>query len=72
MTDEAQIAEWNNQKLPSDQVSTENGAILTNSERWSLIIDPQLQGIAWIREKEKEHNLQITRLTNNKMVRTME
>ena len=40
LTDEATIAEWNNQKLPSDRVSTENGAILTNSERYSLIIDP--------------------------------
>ena len=42
LTDEATIAGWNNQKLPSDRVSTENGAILTNSERYSLIIDPQL------------------------------
>ena len=72
LTDEAAIAEWNNQKLPSDQVSVENGAILTNSERWPLIIDPQLQGITWIRNKEKDHNLQITRLSNKRMIRTME
>jgi len=26
--------------LPSDAVSTENGTILTNSERYPLIIDP--------------------------------
>jgi dynein heavy chain len=42
LTDEATIAGWNNQKLPADRVSTENGAILTSSERYSLIIDPQL------------------------------
>ena len=42
LTDEAQVAEWNNQKLPADRVSTENGAILNNSERYPLIIDPQL------------------------------
>ena len=40
LTDEAEVATWNNQKLPSDRVSTENGAILTNSDRYSLIIDP--------------------------------
>jgi dynein heavy chain len=40
LTDEATIAGWNNQKLPSDRVSTENGAILTCSERYPLIIDP--------------------------------
>jgi len=42
LTDEAEVAQWNNEKLPSDRVSTENGAILTNSDRYSLIIDPQL------------------------------
>ncbi len=72
LTDEATIAGWNNQKLPSDRVSTENGAILTNSERYPLIIDPQLQGITWLREKEKNNDLQVTRLSNNKMIKTME
>jgi dynein heavy chain, axonemal len=42
LTDEAQIAGWNTNGLPPDLVSTENGAILNNSERYSLIIDPQL------------------------------
>jgi dynein heavy chain len=42
LTTEAQKAEWNTQKLPSDNVSTENGAILTSSDRYSLMIDPQL------------------------------
>ena len=40
LTDEATIAGWNNFGLPPDKVSTENGAILNNSERYSLIIDP--------------------------------
>jgi len=42
LTDEATIAGWNNYSLPPDRVSTENGSILTNSERYPLIIDPQL------------------------------
>jgi dynein heavy chain len=41
LTDEATVAGWNTFGLPPDQVSTENGSILTNSERYSLIIDPQ-------------------------------
>jgi len=53
-------------------VSTENGAILTNSERYSLIIDPQLQGITWLKEKEKSNDLQVTRLNNPKMIKTIE
>lgn len=39
--------------MPSDEFSIENGAILTNSEWYPLMIDPQLQGISWIWEKEK-------------------
>ena len=40
LTDDATVAGWNNFGLPPDRVSTENGAILTNSERYYLIIDP--------------------------------
>lgn len=40
LSDEATVAGWNNFGLPPDRVSTENGSILTNSERYSLIIDP--------------------------------
>ncbi|XP_054265094.1 dynein beta chain, ciliary-like [Macrosteles quadrilineatus] len=49
LTDEAQIAQWQNFGLPSDRMSSENATILTNSERWPLMIDPQLQGIKWIK-----------------------
>lgn len=36
------------------------------------MIDPQLQGITWIKEKEKDNDLQITRLTTKKMIATIE
>lgn len=72
LCDEATIAGWNNYGLPPDRVSTENGAILNKSERWTLIIDPQLQGITWLRKTWDQHNLQVTRMSNPKMVRTIE
>ncbi|KAK7807584.1 hypothetical protein U0070_013890 [Myodes glareolus] len=37
--------------LPSDRMSTENATILCNTERWPLIVDAQLQGIKWIKNK---------------------
>ena len=40
--DDAMIASWNNEGLPSDRNAAENAAILTNSARWPLMIDPQL------------------------------
>ena len=51
LTDDATIAGWNNEGLPSDRMSTENATILSNCERWPLMIDPQLQGIKWIKSK---------------------
>ncbi|XP_067892376.1 dynein axonemal heavy chain 11 [Heterodontus francisci] len=51
LTDDATIAAWNNEGLPSDKTSTENATIFTNCERWPLLIDPQLQGIKWIKSK---------------------
>ncbi|XP_054988433.1 dynein axonemal heavy chain 17 [Sorex araneus] len=51
LTDDADVASWNNQGLPSDRMSTENATILCNTERWPLIVDAQLQGVKWIKNK---------------------
>eukprot|EP00450_Noctiluca_scintillans_P034952 CAMPEP_0194539386 /NCGR_PEP_ID=MMETSP0253-20130528/79326_1 /TAXON_ID=2966 /ORGANISM="Noctiluca scintillans" /LENGTH=668 /DNA_ID=CAMNT_0039385663 /DNA_START=1 /DNA_END=2003 /DNA_ORIENTATION=- len=69
---DAEMAAWAGQGLPADRVSCENGAIMTNSQRWCLIIDPQLQGIIWIKNKEASNNLQVTRMGHSKMMNTFE
>ncbi|KAG7460462.1 dynein heavy chain 11, axonemal [Solea senegalensis] len=51
LTDDATVAAWHNQGLPNDRMSTENAAILTTSERWPLMIDPQQQGVKWVRNR---------------------
>lgn len=72
LTDESIIASWNKQYLPTDSVSIENGTILTNSDRYPLMVDPQLQGITWIREKEKVNNLRSLRLGSKNINRDLE
>lgn len=74
LTTDAEVAVWNQDGLPADPVSTENGAILSNTSRWPLIIDPQLQGIGWLRNKESatSRNLQIVRLGQKEMMRKLE
>ncbi|XP_044310020.1 dynein axonemal heavy chain 9 [Varanus komodoensis] len=61
LTDDADIAAWQNEGLPADRMSTENATILTNCERWPLMVDPQLQGIKWIKTKYGE-DLRVTRI----------
>ena len=71
LTTDTEKAKWNNQKLPADPVSIENAAIFTNSERWSFFLDPQLQGIKWIREAEKENGLQILRMKQKNIIQKL-
>ncbi|KAI8914343.1 dynein heavy chain and region D6 of dynein motor-domain-containing protein [Gorgonomyces haynaldii] len=61
LTNSAEIAKWNNEGLPTDRVSLENATMVTSCKRWPLIIDPQLQGVTWIRNREGP-NLKVVRL----------
>merc|ERR1712159_228356 len=61
VTDEAIVAGWCNEDLPSDRMSAENATILTNCERWPLMVDPEFQGLKWIKKKYGK-SLKIVRL----------
>ncbi|XP_050775156.1 dynein axonemal heavy chain 9 isoform X6 [Gopherus flavomarginatus] len=71
LTDDADIAAWQNEGLPADRMSTENATILTNCERWPLMVDPQLQGIKWIKTKYGE-DLRVIRIGQKGYLDTME
>ena len=43
-----QITRWVSEGLNMDRFSIENGTICTNSVRWPLLIDPQMQAIRWL------------------------
>ena len=61
LIDDADVALWNNEGRPGDRLSIENATILTSCERWPLMIDPQLQGIKWIKTRYGD-DLKVTRL----------
>ena len=50
MAGPAQAREWQQNGLPTDKFSTENGVFVTKGLRWALNIDPQTQAMNWIKK----------------------
>lgn len=46
LADETEIGEWSVEGLPSDDLSVQNGILVTRATRYPVLIDPQGQG-AW-------------------------
>jgi dynein heavy chain len=51
LASDSDFARWKNEGLAADRASLENGAIITSASRWPLLIDPQLVGVKWIRQR---------------------
>jgi dynein heavy chain len=54
LTTDVEISQWASQGLPTDELSVQNGILTTRASRWPLCIDPQLQAVSWIKNKEKD------------------
>uniref|UniRef100_A0A5F8GEA1 Dynein axonemal heavy chain 12 n=1 Tax=Monodelphis domestica TaxID=13616 RepID=A0A5F8GEA1_MONDO len=70
--DPIKIRAWNIAGLPSDAFSIDNGVIVSNSRRWPLMIDPQGQANKWIKNSEKDNQLNVIKLSDSDYMRTLE
>lgn len=72
LSNDGHVAQMIREGLPADRISLENGAAITNCKRWPLIIDPQTQGIKWLRQKEAGNRLLVLQLSQKDWAKKME
>ncbi|KAK0675118.1 DYH3 protein, partial [Pygoscelis papua] len=70
--DPVKIRAWQIAGLPIDSFSIDNGIIVSNSRRWTLMIDPQRQANKWVKNMEKNNRLSVIKLSDTHYVRTLE
>jgi len=66
MVDESTVGDWALEGLPSDELSVQNGIMVTRSSKWPLLIDPQGQGLQWLKNREQVNGLKVTQLIEKK------
>jgi len=59
------IRNWQINKLPSDSFSVDNAIIMNNSDKWPLMIDPQMQANIWIKQLEQKAEIKSIKPTTD-------
>uniref|UniRef100_A0A061RL16 Flagellar outer dynein arm heavy chain gamma n=1 Tax=Tetraselmis sp. GSL018 TaxID=582737 RepID=A0A061RL16_9CHLO len=62
LVDDSEIGEWNLQGLPTDELSVQNGIMVTRATRYPVLVDPQGQGRVWLMNREEANSLKVTQL----------
>ena len=72
MVDEGTIGDWSREGLPRDELSIQNGIMVTRSSKWPLLIDPQGQGLSWIKKRDEANQLRVTQLADKRFRNALE
>eukprot|EP00744_Colponema_vietnamica_P002494 GILI01003899.1.p1 GENE.GILI01003899.1~~GILI01003899.1.p1 ORF type:complete len:1783 (+),score=399.51 GILI01003899.1:800-5350(+) len=75
MGDPMDTLTWQIASLPTDDTSTENAIIVSNSlppRRWPLLIDPQGQGVKWLSQMHKKDAFVIVRMSDKAYLHQIE
>ena len=69
---ERQVRDWRLWGLPADGISVDNGILVSKGKRWPLMIDPQGQANAWVRNMEGRAGLKLVKLSQPNYLRLIE
>ena len=68
----SQVRDWRLWGLPADDVSVDNAILVSKGKRWPLMIDPQGQANAWVRNMEGRAGLKLVSLAQPDYLRIIE
>lgn len=72
LTNEVEVSRWASEGLPGDELSVQNGILTEAASRWPLCIDPQMQAVLWIKEKEKKNPFDILTFNMGDYIKRLE
>lgn len=72
LSNEVEVARWASEGLPGDELSVQNGILTEAASRWPLCIDPQMQAVLWIKEKEKKNPFDILTFNMGDYIKRLE
>jgi len=72
LVDESEVGEWNLDGLPTDDLSVQNGIMVTRASRFPVLVDPQGQGKTWLRAREERNGVVVSTLTDKHFRRNLE
>eukprot|EP01022_Parablepharisma_sp_SALTPOND_P017583 TRINITY_DN2831_c0_g1_i1.p1 TRINITY_DN2831_c0_g1~~TRINITY_DN2831_c0_g1_i1.p1 ORF type:complete len:4437 (+),score=698.95 TRINITY_DN2831_c0_g1_i1:410-13720(+) len=71
LTDELEKSVWTAEGLPSDELSVQNGILTTKAVRFPLCIDPQMQAVRWIKNREGSNGLDVLSFKRSDFMRKL-
>ncbi|KAJ3439563.1 dynein heavy chain [Anaeramoeba flamelloides] len=72
LSEPEQRLEWESNKLPIDDICTENAIILNRFERYPLVIDPSGQATEFIMNQYKDKNIVKTSFLDDNLIKKLE
>ena len=68
LVDDTTISDWALEGLPADTHSIQNAIMITTSNKWPLMIDPQGQALQWMRRRTEVYGSKVSQQSDKRFM----